>query len=388
MNAFRIGGLMVLVAILVLDVGCEKHGKPKKERSTISVDPATVAKVVPATVDDLYRCVGTVVSKTTSEIAGKVMGHVACVKVKEGDRVEKGDLLIELRSQELKSRLEAAKNSLLEIERTLREAVAAGEEAGAQLALAEATYERYQGLTERQSVSLQEFDEVTANYEVAKARVRQSEEAIASLEAKKNEVKASMEEAKTYYAYTRIEAPFSGIITQKMIDEGDLAMPGNTLLVLEVDDQYQLAALVDESKAGMIQRGDELKVVLEALGQENMRGKVSEIIPHVDPATRTFEVKINLPQVPGLKSGMYGKAYFPVGKASVLLVPKTALAECGQLTSVYVVGEDGVVRRRLVKTGKAYDGSIEILSGITGGESVVMRDLFKVTEGCSVGKAP
>ena len=81
-------------------------------------------------------------------------------------------------------------------------------------------------------------------------------------------------------------------------------------------------------------------------------------------------------------------AYFSVGKTSVLLVPKTALAECGQLASVYVVGEDGIVRKRLVKTGKEYDDSIQILSGITPGESVVVRDLLKVTEGCTVGTFP
>jgi len=119
-----------------------------------------------------------------------------------------------------------------------------------------------------------------------------------------------------------------------------------------------------------------------------MKGRVAEIVPHIDPGSRTFKVMIDLPQVSGIKSGMYGKAYFPIGKTSLLLVPKTALAECGQLSSLYIVDEEGVVERRLIKAGKEYDDKIEILSGLDPGESVVVRDLVNVTEGCLVGKRP
>ena len=386
MKSIATVSLVFFLIIAALFAGCGKEEETVKGPPTVTVDSTTVEKIVPVLVDDLYRSVGTVVSKTTSRVAGKVMGYVAAVHVKEGDEVKQGDLLIVLRSQELKSRLEAASNAISEIERTLSGAEASKEEATAQLALAEITYQRFKDLMERQSVSLQEFDEVKAQYEVAKARVKRAEEAIGSLRAKKKQVQSALEEAKTYYGYTQITAPFPGLITQKNIYEGDLAMPGNTLLVLEDNQHYQLEALVDESKIEKIKTGQEVVITFDALGQEKIAGNVTEIIPRVDPATRSFKVKIDLPQVSGIKSGMYGKAYFSIGKASLLLVPKTALAECGQLSSLYVVDQKDTVKRRLVKTGKDYNDTVEILSGLEPGESVVVRDLVNVTEGCLVEK--
>jgi len=378
--------LFLIFTGLFTGCGQEEHnveGPPK-----VTVDPATVKKILPVTVDDVYRSVGTVLSKNTTQIAGKVMGHVKEVKVKEGDKVKRGDLLIVLKGEELKYRLESARNAVLEIERRLAEAEAAKEEAEAQLGLTKTTLHRFKNLLARESVTPQEFDEVKAKYDVATARVKRAEKAIGSLKAKKQQVESSRKEASTYYDYTQIKAPFSGLITQKMIYEGDMAIPGNTLLVLEDNQHYQLETFVEESKIKKISVGQEAEVRLDALGQEQMKGRVAEIVPHIDPGSRTFKVKIDLSQVSGIKSGMYGKAYFPIGKTSLLLVPKTALAECGQLSSLYIVNEESVVERRLVKVGKDYDDKVEILSGLDPGELVVVHDLVNVTEGCLVGKRP
>ena len=119
-----------------------------------------------------------------------------------------------------------------------------------------------------------------------------------------------------------------------------------------------------------------------------MKGKVAEVIPRIDPATRTFQVKIDLPPLSGITSGMYGKAFFPMGKTSLLLVPQSAVIECGQLSGLLMVNEKSQVERRLVKVGKIYGDRIEILSGLNQGESVVVRDLDRLKEGCFVEKEP
>lgn len=374
--------------MVLLFIGCGKESDKTKNQSEVTLDPAHVEKVTPLIVDNLYRSVGTVKSKNVAQISPKVIGYVQEVKVREGDKVKKNDLLVVLKSKELKSRLEGAKNSLSEAKRNLSEAEAANEEAQAQFHLAEITYQRFKDLMDRQSVSRQEFDQAKANYEMAKARLRRAEETIGSLHAKKKQVESSLEEARAFFGYTRVKAPFSGIITQKIVYEGDLAIPGNPLLVLEDNQNYQIEAIVDESNVGKITNGEEVDVVLDALGETKIKGKVSEIIPRIDPASRTFPVKIDLPLQSTIKSGMYGKVYFPIGKRAKILVPKEALIECGELSSIFTINHAGRVERRLVKEGKEYNSKVEILSGLDPGESIVVREVFKFKEGCRVGKKP
>ena len=376
----------IIILMLSFSFGCGSGNDKQNHQSDVLVDPAQVEKINPLPVDDLYRSVATVKSKNTARISSKVMGYVSEAKVKEGDRVNQGDILIVLQSKELESRLEAARNALAEIESTISEAAAAKAEAHAQLNLAEITFLRFKDLRERESVSQQEFDQANAAYEVAQARKRRSEQTLVSFYAKKKQVEASLDEAKTFYDYTHLKAPFAGLISQKMVDEGSLATPGTPLVVLEDNTHYQLEAVVDESKSGTIKTGQDIEVNVDALGEGKIKGKVAEIIPHIDSVSRTFQVKIDLPVLPQITSGMFGKAYFPMGKRTMLLVPKGALLECGELASLLVVNQKGRVERRLVKEGKEYNGKVEILSGLNPGESIVARDVFKVKEGCLVGK--
>jgi len=379
-----VGIMLFLLSSSILS--CNREERSSTGQISYSVNPDQLQKVIPVVADEFYRGVGTVKSKNTAQLSSKIMGYISEIKVKEGDLVNAGDLLIVLTSKETEARLEAAHNTLLEIERNLREAEAAEAEAQAQLQLAEVTFRRFEELNQRGSVSLQEFDQAKANYDVAQARRKRTEEARSSLEARKKQIIANLEEAKTFYNYTRIKAPFAGLITQKIVAEGDLASPGSPLLVIEDNHHYQLEVFIDESQVSKIKTGEIIEVEIDASGEGKIKGKVSEIIPQVDPVTRTFLVKVDLPLLPSIKSGMFGKAYFPVGKRTCILVPREALLECGQLSSLFIVNPQGQVERRLVKSGKEYDGKVEILSGLDIGETIVVRDIFKVKEGCRVGK--
>jgi hypothetical protein len=111
---------------------------------------------------------------------------------------------------------------------------------------------------------------------------------------------------------------------------------------------------------------------------------VSEILPATDPTTRTTLVRLDLPASGGLRSGLFGRAWVPVGRRQAILVAREAIIERGQLQGVYVVGQDSVARFRLVRTGEARQGTIEILSGLTGGEQVVLAGAERVTDGARI----
>lgn len=381
-------GVLAIVAVVGVLLGCGGGEEKGSARVRPRIDPAHVKKISTVSVDDVCRSVGTVVPRTSSRIGSRVPGYVEKVTVREGDVVRTGQVLVVLRSDELRARVEGAEAVEKEARNALAEAQAALDEAQAQKALAERTYLRYCQLMERESVSQQEFDEALARYEESKARLRGAEEALNRTEARVEQAGSSLREARSYYEYTRIRAPGDGIVTEKAVNEGDLVAPGGILLVVEGRDLYRLECAVDESLTSRISVGDAVEVRLSWQKEKPLTGTVSEIVPRVDPLTRTFLVRVDLPSVEGIRSGMYGAAFFRRGAREVILVPKTALHECGQLSILFVVKAQEAVERRLVKTGKEREDGVEVLSGIEPGESIVTEGVDLLAAGCAKERRP
>ena len=164
-------------------------------------------------------------------------------------------------------------------------------------------------------------------------------------------------------------------------------MPGQPLLVLDDPRAYRLEAEVGESAVGGVRLGQRVPVVLDSLGR-SLEGRVVEIIPAADPASRTVTVKLDLPGDPGLRSGLFGRARFPAGERQALLVPISALTERGQLTAVYVVDGQNIARLRLVTAGARHADRVEILSGLAAGERIVVEGAARVTDGSPVEAEP
>jgi len=160
---------------------------------------------------------------------------------------------------------------------------------------------------------------------------------------------------------------------------GSMANPGVPLLVIEDTSRFRVEAYVDERLSSKLKIGMPVHVVPDTTGQR-MAGTVTEIAPAVDPASRTFLIKIDLKE-PSLRSGLYVRVMIPEGKRKALLVPRDAVVEKGQLTGVYTVDEKGVIAYRLIKTGKLYDGRVEVFSGLKAGESIVVSDTDKAIDG-------
>lgn len=357
-----------------------------------------VQTIAPTAIPEFSEAVGTVRSRTTTVLSSKVMAWVRAVLAAEGERVTAGQPLIRLDDRDLVAQLrradaalEEAHNALDEAEKAIAAAEAARAAAVANSQFAEATLRRYQLMLEQEAVSRQEFDAVLAKQKAADAELGRAEATIKALQAKKRQVLAKIAQAKAEAAnaqlhleYATIRAPLDGIVLEKRAEVGTLAAPGVPLLVLEDSRAYRLEAAVPEAQLRQITLGLPVTVSLEALGRAELAGAVAEITPAADPASRTVVVKIELPSVAGLRSGLYGKARFPKGERPALLLPRSALIERGQLQSVFVVEEGNVARLRLVTTGKRYGDRVEILSGLKAGDAVVVAGMERLVDGAAV----
>jgi len=160
---------------------------------------------------------------------------------------------------------------------------------------------------------------------------------------------------------------------------GSMVVPGMPLLTVESAAAFQAEIAVDESLSGRLKIGAPVFVSIEAINRETT-GKISEILPAVDPLSRSFTAKVSI-SGPGLRTGLYAKVRIPKGEKELLLAPRTAIVEKGQLTGVYAVDSQGIVTYRLIRTGRAYDGRLEILSGLKIGDRIIVGGVEKAMDG-------
>ncbi len=155
------------------------------------------------------------------------------------------------------------------------------------------------------------------------------------------------------------------------------------MLTLEDNRRYWLEIAVPDSQVGGLKRSQSLRVTVEGAGVSGS-ATVSEIVPTADQATRTTLVRLDLPASPQLRSGLFGRAWIPAGRRHAIQLARETVVERGQLQGVYVVGQDGIARFRLIRTGATRQGGIEVLSGLTSGEQIVLRGVERVTDGARI----
>jgi multidrug efflux pump subunit AcrA (membrane-fusion protein) len=369
------------------------------------VQGAKIETVVQKPIDESYEAVGTVHARISSVVSSKVMGNIVAMRAREGDTVKAGQLLVEIDGRE--ARIQTQKSgaglaemngALDEVERSIKGAEAGLTAAESNRRLSASTFRRYQRLLERQSISPQEFDEVRARHESAAAQAESASRMLQSLHARRQQVLARIEQAKAdvassrvYSSFSRISAPISGVVVSRQADVGYMASPGTPLLTIESGGDYRLEAAVQESQINKIHLRDKVRVQIDALGEQEFAGTVVEIVPASDPASRSYLVKVSFSPPDDnqqiIRSGLYGKASFVTGQSEAITIPRTAVVERGQLTSVYVVDQSGTARMRLVKIGKTYGERVEVLSGLAEGEQIVIDDLDTVKDGSRVREA-
>jgi membrane fusion protein, multidrug efflux system len=371
----------VVLAAAVLAACGHSSAPPKKEAETAPVQVRVVTATL-AAAPAFDEVSGTVRAQTESAVSSRVMAYVREVRAAAGDRVRAGQTLVILDQRELDSAHRQAEAAVREAKSGLAEASVGVENARAQLELARATFKRMKDLFDKNSVSNQEFDEATARLRAAEAVERSAVSRRTQMEEKIKQAEEGVAAAGIQRGYAEIRAPFEGRVLERKVEPGNMATPGAPLLTIERDGVYRLEAPVEESRVRDIQRGHRVAIALEALNT-SVEGTVAEIVPAVDPASRSFLVKINLPAVAGLRSGLFGKARFAAGSRQALTVPAAVVTTQGQVQTV-LVADKGYARARLVTTGAAADGRIEILSGLAEGDAIVFPRVPGLGDGARV----
>jgi RND family efflux transporter MFP subunit len=382
-TGFLLGSSLLALALLS---GCSGPASPP-EAAPASVRGLEVATIHLESVPDEMEAPGTVVAKDAATIAARTMGTIERVNVREGDHVRAGALLIALDASESAARLRAAEAGLAQAAAGRQAASRTVASAQAQADLARKTYKRYLYLREQKSVSPQEFDEVQARQRAARAGLEQAE--AGRQEAAAAYVRAEQEEraVAAVRGYARIVAPFAGVVVRRYVDPGSMAVPGAPLLQLDADSGYRLEATLDAAAAGGIRRGTEARVRLDALGGREFRGRVVAIEAGADPATHTMRVKVELPRDPGLRSGLFGRAWFERGSRQAIVVPASAIIARGELHGVFAVDASGVAHWRLVTVGRTVGSRLEVLSGLSEGDRVVLDPAGRALDGVRVEAA-
>jgi len=366
-RTFAIFAIIVTTALIP---GCGEKIKPGE--STVQrpqVSGVTVEEVRFSETEVFYETSGSLKSRNTALVSAKIMGEVTGIKVKPGDAVKKGDVLLTISAPDINAKADAAREAFKEAQRG---ADIAGENKG----LREKTFERYKKLYEEKALTGQEFDEVKAKKEVAVLEYERAQKALSSAE-------AGLQEAEAFKGYAVVRSPINGIVAEKTIDVGSMTTPGAPLILVEEPD-YRVEAVVDEKLLPSINTGTQVLITIDPISM-NTTGRVAEIVRQVDPLTRTFTIKMDLNENPrSLSGGMYAKVRIPTGKKPGLFIPLDAVISRGDMSGVYAVSEDGIVTLRFVKTGKSSEGKIEILSGLSEGEKIIVRGIEKAVDGGKV----
>ena len=336
--------------------------------------------------------VGSLRTRNEAQVSSRIMAQVREIPVREGDEVSGPDpqgkgatVLARLDDRDIQARLRQAQSQLQGVERAaqslrsrLQAARAQVEAAAAQALQAQEDFKRIQQLHQERAATGQQLDHARAQKSMAEARQRAAMEEVQAIqaeiqriEAQRGEAEAGLAEARVMLSHTTIQAPFSGRVTRKLVEVGDMVAPGRPLFLLETSSEPELHAVVSESLLPVLRVGQRLEVKVDSLDR-TLEGLVREITPTADPATRTVLVKVTLGAQEGLVSGLFGRMRIPSGTYRALVVPSRSVRQVGQLQLVEVRGPDGHPQRRFVTLGNTHGDLVEVLSGLQEGEEVVL----------------
>ena len=330
--------------------------------------PETTFLVNKNTVNETYEAVGTVRPRTETKIEAQVTGKILSVYVKPGDFVKKGDRLIQLENNEFKTRYERAQQGLRSAEANREQAKKMIESARARFNKAESHYNRVKQLLADKALSTSEMEQAESDFIQAEAELKQYNQGLEGAEASVKQAQKVIEEAQIAMDYTDIKATEDAEIARRLVEPGDLAVPGKTLLIVQTVGNMRLEAFVREGLISRIRPGLEMPVEISAINRM-VTGIVEEIVPSADPKTRSFLVKVGLPFVQDIYPGMFGRLLVEAGTKEAIFVPADAIIKVGQLEAVMVKVKDSW-EKYYVKTGKKSNGMVEILSGLDGGEII------------------
>lgn len=328
-------------AILPLVAACHTNrSAPVVDTGTPLATATMVVKAEPAPV---YATVpGIIVSKRHAQIASRLTGYVRSVSVQVGDHVAAGQALLVIDSSDVTGQLQQAQAAFDEVQ---------------------TNYQRTSNLYAKGVASKVALDAATRQYATAKAALDMAQAAV---------------------GYADVHAPFAGVIVDKFVDAGDLATPGKPLLVLEDEHTLEVQSYVPEEVYGALRTGEDLRFSTDV---DDYTGRVQSVVAAADPQTHTHLLRVAIPADAGLSSGRYVRVHIPVNEQPAIRIPQGALTERAGITGVFTVDADGHAQFRLVHTGTAADGMVDIQSGLASGERLVLRPDGQVDNGTLIASS-
>ncbi|MDY0166893.1 MAG: efflux RND transporter periplasmic adaptor subunit [Thermoguttaceae bacterium] len=345
-----VAGLALLVTIMAYMAGAlstdvRSPGRVEPPGRTLP-DGAAVAAVAPVEQPYVEEAIGSLKAESRTEISSRVMAAIKTVSVRSGSNVTQGDELIQLDRRDL------------EAERSQAEANVVAAQAA--LNRAENDFKRAEQLFQNRTVSREQYDQTVEATEVARARLKAAQD--------------KLDQADVMLTFTTIAAPKDGVIVERLAEPGDMARPGEPLLLLYSPTTLRLEVPVMENLAVHVKVGDQLRVKIDAIGDQQFEGTVDEIVPQADFASRSFLVKLSLPPSDRLFEGMFGRVFIPAGSRRHLCLKEGAVETVGQLEFVDVVRDDGSLERRFIKSGRrGFGGRVEVLAGLEADEKVWVK---------------
>ena len=352
-------GLALAVAVGVAACGGGHEASGTRAPEPVSARVATVRAIDLEQGVELY---GTVEAARSAAVSSRVMATVTAVPVRQGDTVRAGQVLVEIDPETARGQEAQARGALAQ--------------AQAALALAARNHERFKALAASGAAAELELDMARMQYEQAKGAVEQAQGAVSA--------------AASVARESRVVAPFAGRIAARLVEAGDLAAPGRPLVIVESDQGRRLALAVPEGTvaAARLAVGSELPVSFDALPElGRVPGRIVEMSPGADPMSHSFAVKVDVAGV-AIATGAAGRARASTGLRRAVVLPEQAVLRTGGVTIVVVRDEDGRARSRVVTVGSPVGGGdVEVLSGLTGGETVLLGLAVAPADGAPVEEA-
>jgi RND family efflux transporter MFP subunit len=326
-----------LAALALLPGACSPHTShsnqaPALPSAKVAVEPATFSSS-----GGREEIIGSVRPVLAAAVSAKVSGAIAAVSVVPGAIVKRGDLLATIDAREIQARLDQASAA----------SIAATQER-----------QRVERMFATKAVSQKELDAAVARSDSASG---------------------ALAEARTMLDYTRVTAPFDGVVVRKLCDVGDLAQPGRVLFEMEDPRALRLEVEVPEQLGELIRIGDTIPVRIDSAAFQG-EGRVDEIEPAIRGASRTFLTRITLPPHDTLRSGQFGRALLQLKAQGGVWVSDAAIVSRGQLDLVFVVANDKA-QLRIVRVGRRESGKAEILAGLDEHESVAVTNASSLADG-------
>lgn len=303
----------------------------------------------------VYVAEGVAESVQQSVIAAQVAGRIEQLSVKAGDRVQKGQLLVRIDSQAAAQQASASQAQVAS--------------AKAQLDVARKELERQQQLFKKNYLSQAALDQAEAQFKATEAALRGST--------------AQAGVASTQTGFYTLTAPYSGTVASVTAEVGEMALPGKVLLTIYDPAQMRVVASLPQSRVAQLAKPPVVRVELPSL-PENQRWQQAasvNVLPTADAGSQSVQVRLGLPPMNGaVTPGLFARAQFTLasGDQPRLLIPQRAVVRRTELTAVYVVsakegGQAGqVAQLRQVRLGRPQGDDIEVLAGLSAGESVAL----------------